>query len=819
MASGEPPRLPNYGQGILQAASTPGSYMGALGSYWNPAGWATMSRHEAVFTWDDRNEARKRIDNWSVLIGGHGLGASMRRTLIPTGGDFRRVDDYQVALAGGSRADNWGVSYGWSRGLGAADIHQHYVTIGNILRPHKSVSFGATGTLGLRNSRTQWQADLGLRPIRGSHRLTFFGDIAAHDKDNARTLQWGAGLEVMPLDGIRVAGKISKMFADDPAPMFTLGVGFSLDATSIHIAPHYDKDSERQFTSYAVRLGRVEPSLIARKLIEGDQRVLALGMRGRLTYQKAKWFEPDRHTLNEMNELIDEAKEDRSIGGVALNLSGFNVNMSMAWELAEKLKDFRSTGKKVYMYSDRPGMTLTYLLAQADYAWMDPLGEMQLLGWVMGRTYHKGMFEKLGLGVEEWRYFEYKSAFESYARKDMSEKDREQRMALLEAYHTEWKCGIVEGRGLSADSVELAIDSLGFISAHEAERFGLVDTLGRWDDAEQFIECARGSNAKFIERRDLAKDRYSDPYWGEYPTVAVVYALGECAMDTGIKGRYTSRLLKKLAEDDDISAVVLRVDSPGGDGMASDWVADGMREVSKEKPMIVSQGRLAASGGYWLSSPGDHVFTSPFTITGSIGVIAGWVWNEGLTDKTGLTYDKVQVGRHADMGSGVTIPLLDIEVPNRTVTDEERLRVEKFIRNHYDDFVGRVAEDRGLLREDVEKIAQGRVWGGEAAIERKLVDEIGGLEESILYAKQKAGISKRERIRIVEYPRAELVNFGRLFGQPSPMSFLAQRLGLVTNRGTNEDSETDYTFDVLENYARYGGRPLYMLPPEDMVSE
>ncbi len=811
------PMLLNYGEGILQTASTPGSYMGALGSYWNPAGWATMSEHEAVFTWNDRNDAPKRLDNWGVLLGGEGVGASMHRTLIPVGDEFMRIDDYQLALAGGSRADNWGLSYGWSKGLGAGDIRQHYVTIGNISRPYNWVSIGCTGTLGLRNGRTQGQADLGLRPFKGSHRVTLFGDVAANDKDNATTMQWGAGLEIMPLDGIRVAGKISKLQPGEPAPWFTLGIGFTFDATSLHIAPHYDKDSERQYTSYAVRLGRVEPGMRAQKLIEKDKRIVALGMRGTLTYKKAKWLESDRHPLYETLQLIEKAKADPSISGIALNMSGFTSNLELAWELAEKLKEYRAAGNKVYMYVDRPGMVQTYLMAHADYVWMDPIGDIDMFGWVMGRTYHKGMFEKLGLGVEEWRYFEYKSAFESYARKDMSAKDREQRQALLDEFHAEWKRAVSEGTGISLDSLDLALDSLGMVTAHEAERFGFVDTLGRWDDAEKLIEFAKGEKSKFIERHDLVDERESDPYWGEYPKVAVVYALGECAMDTGIRARYTSKLLKNLAEEDGVKAVVLRVDSPGGDGMASDWVADGMREVAKEKPMVVSQGRLAASGGYWISSPGDRIFTSPFSITGSIGVIAGWVWNEGLTDKTGLTFDKVQIGRHADLGSGIILPLLNAEVPDRNVTDEERARVEKMIRGHYDDFVGRVAEDRELRREDVEKVAQGRVWAGQAAIDRKLADEIGGLEASIAYAKQSAGISKKSKIKVVEYPKQELVNFERLFGQASMMSMLGARLGLVSKEA--EQDEIPYDLQVLQSYVERPAQPLFMLPPEVEIQD
>ncbi|MBK6764735.1 MAG: S49 family peptidase [bacterium] len=440
--------------------------------------------------------------------------------------------------------------------------------------------------------------------------------------------------------------------------------GFSL-TRQVFVAPHYDNDSERLYTNYALRVGEVEPSFPASKYIDREKQVVAVGMRGQLTYQKSRWFDPGRQSLFETLEWIETAKNDLAIGGIVLNMSGFNSSTELAWELTEKLKDLRRTGKKVYMYVDRPGMTQMYIMSQADYVWMDPVGDINIFGWVMGRTYYKGMFEKLGLGVEEWRYFEYKSAFESLARTNMSEKDREQRQALLDEFNAAWLKGISEGLGVNSDSVMLAVDSLGMVSAHEAYLFGLVDSLGRWDDAPELIEVWNGQRPEIIERQEMVESEFVDPRWGEYPKIALVYALGECALDTGIRGRYTSKLLRRLAKNKNIEAVVLRVDSPGGDGLASDWVAEQMRVVSDEKPMIVSQGRLAASGGYWISSPADRIFTSPFTITGSIGVIAGWIWNDGLTDKTGLTFDKVMVGKHADLGSGVILPLIGAEIPDR----------------------------------------------------------------------------------------------------------------------------------------------------------
>lgn len=809
------PLLLNYGRGILETSSTPGAYLGALGSYWNPAGWAAMSKEEAVFTWNDRSLSKKRLDNWGVLLGGHGFGASMRRTLVPDGNDVVRVDDYQLALAGGSRAEYWGLSYGWAKGPAASELRQSYLTVGNLFRPVKQISLGSTATFGLRNGRTQAQLDLGLRPLNGSHRLTLFGDIAAHDKDNFKTLQWGGGVEIVPFDGVRLAGKVSKLFPDDPAPWYTLGIGLSLDETGFNIVPNYDKDSERIQTTYAVRLGGVEPSLPADVLQVQRRQVVAAGMNGVLTHRTSRWFDPGRQSLLETLDWIERAKNDRLVEGIVLNLSGFRSNLELAWELTEKLREFRGTGKKVYMYVDRPGMVQLYLTSQADHVWMDPVGNLSMFGWVMGRTYHKGMLEKLGIGVEEWRYFEYKSAFESFARRDMSEKDREQRQALLDQFHTKWLKEMSSGRRLSEDTLTLAIDSMGIITGHEAYRFGLVDTLGRWDDASELIARWKGKKPQIVERHDLADREPCDPHWGEHPTIAVVYALGECDLDTGIRARYTSRLLRRLAKDDETKAVVLRVDSPGGDAMASDWVAEQMHKVSEKKPMVVSQGRLAASGGYWISAPADHIFTSPFTITGSIGVIGGWVWNDGLTDKTGLTFDKVSVGKHADLGSGVILPLIGAEIPDRPLSDEEHARTEKLIRGMYDDFVGKVAEERELKREDVESIAQGRVWAGLDALDRKLVDEVGGIEQAIDHAKSKAGIKAREKVKIVEYPRAELINWDRLFSPASPIGMLGYRLGLFTHPDAEAVDELPYDLRVIQSYVKAPGRPLLMLPPED----
>ena len=205
----------------------------------------------------------------------------------------------------------------------------------------------------------------------------------------------------------------------------------------------------------------------------------------------------------------------------------------------------------------------------------------------------------------------------------MSEADREQRLALIEDFFHTWQNDVTASRKLTPEALRAVIDSMVIVQPEEARAAGLVDTVANWDDAKDIIKELTGDKPDFISPNEVDDVLFADQTWGFIPTIALVYAVGECDMDSGIRGRATSRLLRSLSKRRDVKAVVLRADSPGGDALPSDLVARQMTEVSSKKPMIVSQGQLAASGGYWISMNGDRIFTSPMTITGSIGVIGG----------------------------------------------------------------------------------------------------------------------------------------------------------------------------------------------------
>jgi protease-4 len=284
--------------------------------------------------------------------------------------------------------------------------------------------------------------------------------------------------------------------------------------------------------------------------------------------------------------------------------------------------------------------------------------------------------------------------------------------------------------------------------------------------------------------------------WGQNPKIAVVYGLGECAMDSGIKARWLERVFLGLEKDKKVKAVVFRVDSPGGDGMASDLVAEALKKCARKKPVIVSQGQVAGSGGYWISMYGNRIFAGPNTITGSIGVIGGWIYDDGIGEKTGMTADHVERGDHADLMSGIRIPFINLNIPVRNLDEIEYARMERIIREYYRGFVEKVAAGRNMSIDFVNEIAQGHFYSGVDGKELGLVDEIGGMMTAIAVARHDAGLSIDDEIDLVEIPR----NKG-LFEFKSKIPMMPANI------------EEDPIFKYLEMFTNNPQRPLPMLIP------
>lgn len=752
----------------------------------NPANLALLHAPEIRFHWSTDGKDATSFNDWGIFTGvrGLGFGALRQHTLA------LHITDYRLSTGFGSQGMTLGFAYGWSSGDKAAFGRENLLSTGAIVRPNRYLSLGFIGNFSTQSNAKEGIAEIGIRPL-GSQRFTLFADGALQNKMKLDEAPWSIGAALQIVSGIDV---IARRF-DNKA--FTLGLAINFGKTGIASQSHFIHYTGYSYSkqSYMIRSGGCQPSIFQTHFGKSKYYV-PMNLKGRVDYQKFEWF--DNQTLRFMDILknIRAAIEDARVAAIALNLSAMSVRPEHAWEIREELKKARAAGKKVIIFIDRPSMTGYHLASVADKIVMDPEGILQLQGYVMGRTYFKGTLEKLGLGFDEWRFFNYKSALEDLSRDSMSVADREQRQNYVDDWYELVRADVCAGRGFSTEKFDQLIDEGVLFLAHEALAAGLVDTLARWSANGEVIKKINGRPLRGLSARNLSANALPQQQWGELPKIAVVYGLGVCAMDEGIKARWLERLFLSLAKNPSIKAVVFRVDSPGGDGMASDVVADAIKKCADKKPVIISQGQVAGSGGYWISMYGDTIVAGPNTITGSIGVIGGWLYNKGLTEKIGMTSDLVKRGAHAELGFGVSLPFIGAQIPARNLTGEERAKVEEFFMKFYESFVQKVAKGRNMPVEEIKKIAEGHFYSGVDGKAIGLVDKIGGLFTALAIAQQKAGLKPNAEIKIVEIPKYKgLFNF-----QPKLLPF-ATRL------------EEDPVLEYIRMISERPGQPLPMLMP------
>ena len=455
-------------------------------------------------------------------------------------------------------------------------------------------------------------------------------------------------------------------------------------------------------------------------------------------------------------------------------------------------------------------MTDYYLASAADVVVADPQGTLVLPGYALSRTYLDGTLDKIGLEFDEWRFFEYKSAAETLSRTEYSRADSTQRAEYLADVYDAVAGGMADRRALNVDSLDQIVDSRTLLRAREAQERGLVDSLARWHDRDEFLDALAGSSTRTVDRDDLQDEATATRTWSEPDKIAVVYAIGPTSMDSGIKARTLHETIRSLKDKGDIAAVVFRVDSPGGDGLASDLVAEALREVAEEKPVIVSQGQVAASGGYWISTYADTILATPTTVTGSIGVIGGWLYADGWSDKTGQTYDVVQQGERADLFTGYQLPLIGVQVPARPLTEQERDRVEELFQEFYSDFVSVVATGRDTTEAHIRNVGEGRIYSGVDGLDAGLVDEIGGMVDAVRIARRAARLST-DQYEIVEVnPQTGFWNIGEIL--PFPFRLLTQNGASDSFSQTPEEA-------FIRTVLRTQPGPVVMLSPGTYLTE
>mgnify|MGYP000282309279 CR=1 FL=1 len=458
--------------------------------------------------------------------------------------------------------------------------------------------------------------------------------------------------------------------------------------------------------------------------------------------------------LKSVLNSIDAATTDKRI--LAIYLDGSNGKLSTTGfatlkEVRTALERFRASGKKIIAYNIDMDKRDYYLSSVADRIFINPMGSVDINGFRSETMFFKNAFDKYGIGVEVVRVGKYKSFGETWSLAKFSPAARQETQQLLNNLWGDFKTSVGSSRQLTPESIQKMSDDRGMFTAAQSIKNKLVDRVAYPD--QMSVELKKISGADEEDKtsfRHIDLENYAElankKQQNSSQKIAVIYAQGSIVSGEGgagqIGGDSLARQLRELRTDKEVKAVVLRVNSPGGSALASDIIQREVRLLHKEKPVVISMGDVAASGGYWISTYSNKIFAQANTITGSIGVIGINFNYQKLANKNGITWDVVKTSKLAD---GNTIA--------RPRTPQELAISQQIVDDIYDDFLNKVSESRKLPKQKVAEIAQGRVWSGTDAKKIGLVDDIGGLNDAIVYAAQTAKLGKDWELE--EYPAVE----------------------------------------------------------------
>ena len=451
-------------------------------------------------------------------------------------------------------------------------------------------------------------------------------------------------------------------------------------------------------------------------------------------------------TLYDALRSIEAAAADDRVKGIYINLTGAGVaDITAVEELREAIEMFKAQGKWVVAYNDSYTHLSYFLASVADKVYMQPEGTFDWSGMEMSTMFYKGLIDKLGVEVDILRptSCKYKSAVEPYFLTQMSDANREQTQLMVDQIWGVILEGVSKARNISVEELNGLADELAVILPQQAMEHKMIDGLKYADQMEELFKSEYGlKEPGYISLSEYAAGLTTDPKKASAPKVAIVYANGQVldgeGTDDNIYGYTLSKTLREVAEDDDIKSVVVRVNSPGGSALASDIIWREMENLKAKKPVIVSMGSYAASGGYYISAPADAIVADRTTLTGSIGVF-GMIPNFGkaLKDKVGVTIDGVKTNKNAGMATGFS-----------SMTPTQHRAMMQSVDRVYERFTTLVAEGRNLTIERVLEIAEGRVWSGLEAQKIGLVDTCGGLTAALAIAVDKAELG--DNFQVVE---------------------------------------------------------------------
>jgi protease-4 len=754
-------------------------------------------------------------DAFSLSLGGVGFGAELydlKHTLsTPEGPAVSFQSTKRYTLAHGmkvARNTYLGFSYSWHSSENADIDGGDSWSLGALFRPHRMISVGFVardlnspdyfGT----EFKPIYEASLGIRPI--GERLTLFGTWTAREDELEGSLPerqptsfMAYGVEYVPLDGL------SLRLGSDEDENLSASILFSIATGTLGTVftndPGEGDSEDRGYGTTVLTAGgfwRESVFLPPTNYVE----IHLSGVIGETQPPFSIFGGGYRYTLWDLLRKIEHAKNSRDIKAIVLRCGGVGGSFAVFDELRQALLDFRKTGKKVLAYVENPGNGVYYLATACDYIALQPNGYIGLVGFKSEGMFLRGTLDKLGMRAYYARVGKYKSAVEPLTEDEYTEPAREAVNALLDDVYEKMINDIALGRGLTGDEVRETIDRGPFIPS-EALRENLVDTLAYWDEIPGIVSDLVQGSATRVAYSRFSQRKPADSRWDEPPVIGIVYGVGGITHGTNRRDMWMGDImgsetimaaLREMRDDDKVEAVVFRVDSPGGMMTASDKIRRGVELTAKEKPVIISMGGVAASGGYHISCNGTRILADEATVTGSIGVLNLWLHTRGFYDKIGANKDIFLRGEHADI-----FPTW------REVTEEDLDLAQHYVEKYYNKFVRDVAEGRAMAFDEVHDIAQGRVWSGKRAERLGLIDKIGGLADAVMLARRQAGIPEDRRVEFKVLP-----NPGGMFGR------VMTSLGARVAGGVEVPRELKGLVREAAYFHAYDEPILYLMPYE-----
>jgi protease IV len=592
-----------------------------------------------------------------------------------------------------------------------------------LYRPTDYLSVGAIA-YDLLDGKASYNLGIAVRPLFLSndwaHRVTLSADTFYDQEDLIKPV---VGIQTELFDGIRLGGSYD---VDNE----TVGVNFGITLENISTGSFVNTDKDKEFHngSYYVNISdKTFKSFINFK----KNQFVNYKLKGQVFETKPGQkigpftiFMGKGKTLSQIIKELNTMKDDENVSGIVIQQANFSAKLAQREELRDAFMEFKAAGKKVvFYYEGVGGSNYAFAASIADEIYLNPSGMVDFKGLSVNSPYFKSLLDTLGIDIVNLRSHDYKTAGNMLSEEHMTDAERESYQYLLDGIFAEISTMIEEGRGDKLkSSVEELINESPIWTAEAALEKGMIDGIIYQDELQSKLE-EKFDNKKLTEKYTHNEIRYD---WSDAKTekVALIYAVGNIHSGKGVAGKSigsvtTATAIKKAREDKTVKGIIIRVDSGGGSALASDIIARQIelcKTGKNQKPVIASMGGVAASGGYFISTYADKIIAQPSTITGSIGVVGVFPIFERMYEKIHINWDTVKIGKFSDFGTTSRMP-----------TSEEKDIYSNMIHHFYDRFVSSVAEGRGMEVDDVHKYAQGRVWTGRQALERGLVDAIGGM--------------------------------------------------------------------------------------------